>query len=572
MKLRVLIVVCAGVCLLAFVLFQSSLISKGMLNAPLRGLAASGSPQPSLSGVPEAAQSQVLAEALATGFCGRRIIMADINGDGRADIVAFGDAGVWTALSTGDGGFAPAKFVLANFGTNQGWDPSMHVRMMADINGDGRADIVAFGYAGVWTALSTGDGGFAPERFVLANFGTDHGWDPSVHVRTVADINGDGRADIVAFGYAGVWTALSTGDGGFAPERFVLANFGTDHGWDPSVHVRTVADINGDGKPDIFAFGDAGVWTALSTGDGGFAPEKFVLANFGCMGEASTITYHNDPQRTGWNPKENTLTTANVGPLTFGLITNVSLDDQVDAQPLVVANQMIEGQGLHTVVYVATEGNSVYAVDSWSGYVLKNVNLGAPVPAPLGCTNNGPNVGINSTPTIDARAQTMYVVAYTLVGGSPTYHLHALNLSTLQDKPGSPITISASHPLADGSPFNFNATVQRQRSALLQSHGNIYAAFASFCDFKPDLSRGWLLGWNAATLVPLTANELTDTLTTAGGGGCPGAPCFLSSIWMSGYGVAADQGGDLFFVTGNSGASYTGTTNIQESVVKMRGD
>src|SRR5713101_4760254 len=61
MKLRVLFVVCAGVCLLAFVLFQSSLISKDMLNAPLRGLAASGSLQPSLAAVPEAAKSQALA-------------------------------------------------------------------------------------------------------------------------------------------------------------------------------------------------------------------------------------------------------------------------------------------------------------------------------------------------------------------------------------------------------------------------------------------------------------------------------------------------------------------------------
>ena len=57
---RVLFAVCAGVCLLSFVLFQSSLISKGMLNAPLHGLAAGGSLQPSLAAVPEAAQSQVL--------------------------------------------------------------------------------------------------------------------------------------------------------------------------------------------------------------------------------------------------------------------------------------------------------------------------------------------------------------------------------------------------------------------------------------------------------------------------------------------------------------------------------
>ncbi|WP_202899221.1 FG-GAP-like repeat-containing protein, partial [Methylocapsa aurea] len=191
-------------------------------------------------------------------------VLADINNDGRADIVGFGDAGVWTALSAGDGGFAPEKFVLANLGFNQGWRADKHVQLLADINNDGRADIVGFGDAGVWTALSTGDGGFAPEKFVLANIGFNQGWRPDKHVRLVADINSDGKADIIGFGDDGVWTALATGDGGFAPEKFVLANFGFNQGWRPDKHVRLVADINSDGKADIVGFGDDGVWTALS--------------------------------------------------------------------------------------------------------------------------------------------------------------------------------------------------------------------------------------------------------------------------------------------------------------------
>ena len=224
--------------------------------------------------------------------------MANINNDSQADIVAFGDAGVWTAISTGDGGFAPASFVLANFGANQAWTPSKHVRTMAVINNDSQADIMAFGDAGVWTALSTGDGGFGAAQFVLAEFGADKGWTPSKHVRTMATINNDSQADIVAFGDAGVWTALSTGDGGFGPAQFVLAEFGADKGWIPSKHVRTMADINNDGKADIVAFGDAGVWTALSTGDGGFAAAEFVLAEFGAD--------------KGWTPSKHVRTMADI--------------------------------------------------------------------------------------------------------------------------------------------------------------------------------------------------------------------------------------------------------------------
>ncbi|MBV8359917.1 MAG: PQQ-binding-like beta-propeller repeat protein, partial [Deltaproteobacteria bacterium] len=286
--------------------------------------------------------------------------------------------------------------------------------------------------------------------------------------------------------------------------------------------------------------------------------------------QTSVTTYHGDSQRTGWNSSEGILKPSNVTATTFGLIASVALDDQVDAQSLVVANQVIEGQGMHTVVYVATENNTVYAIDSSTGSILKTANLGAPVPRPLGCTLNGPNVGITGTPTIDVEKQTIYVMAYTLVAGQPSYRLHALNLQTLQDKAGSPINVMASHRLTDGSKLSFNSKVERQRPALLESNGNIYAGFSSFCDFSPSSSRGWLLGWNAGTLTALGANELTDTLKTAPANN--GTNFFLSAIWMSGYGIADDGVGNVFFVTGNSDPNlntYTGTTNIQESVVKM---
>ena len=210
--------------------------------------------------------------------------LADITGDGRADIVGFGDAGVWTALSNGDGTFQPPQFVLADFGFEAGgWRVEKHPRFLADITGDGRADIVGFGDAGVWTALSNGDGTFQAPQFVLADFGYEAGgWRVEKHPRFLADITGDGRADIVGFGDAGVWTALSNGDGTFQPPQFVLADFGFEAGgWRVEKHPRFLADITGDGRADIVGFGDAGVWTALSNGDGTFQAPQFVLADFG---------------------------------------------------------------------------------------------------------------------------------------------------------------------------------------------------------------------------------------------------------------------------------------------------
>lgn len=288
-------------------------------------------------------------------------------------------------------------------------------------------------------------------------------------------------------------------------------------------------------------------------------------------GQVAITTYHVDTNRTGWNSQETVLTPANVGGSSFGLLKTVTLDDQVDGQPLFVPGVNITAgtsQGTHDVVYVATEGNTIYAIDAESGAVLLNPNFGTPVSMPLGCNNNGPNVGINSTPVIDLTSNTLYVLIYTQDPTGPAYRIHALDLGSLTDKV-SPQLVAASHTLTDGTTFNFNATYQRQRPGLLLANGNIYAGFGSFCDYYADLSRGWLLGWSADTLTPLAANRLNDTQVTS-----PNS-FFLSSIWMSGYGPATDDSGNVLFVTGNSdysGTTYDGVTNIQESVVKVSSD
>lgn len=284
--------------------------------------------------------------------------------------------------------------------------------------------------------------------------------------------------------------------------------------------------------------------------------------------QTAITTYHVDNNRTGWNSHETVLTPANVGPSTFGLLKNVKLDDQVDGQPLFVPAVTITAgshQGVHDVVYVATEGNTIYAIDAEAGTVLLKPNFGKPVGFPIGCTNNGPNVGINSTPVIDLSSNTLYVLIYTQDSTGPAFRIHALDLGSLTDKT-TPQLVVASHTLTDGTTFNFNATYQRQRPGLLLANGNVYAGFGSFCDFAANLSRGWLLGWSTGSLTPLPGNQIFDTQATS-----PDS-FFLSSIWMSGYGPATDDSGNILFVTGNSdysGTTYDGVSNIQESAIKI---
>jgi hypothetical protein len=286
------------------------------------------------------------------------------------------------------------------------------------------------------------------------------------------------------------------------------------------------------------------------------------------LGQTAITTYHVDNNRTGWNSHETVLTPANVVPSSFGLLKKVTLDDQVDGQPLFVPAVTITAgthQGQHDVVYVASEGNTIYAIDAEAGTVLLNPNFGKPVSYPIGCTNNGPNVGINSTPVIDLTSNTLYVVIYTQDSTGPAYRIHALDLGSLSDKT-TPQLVVASHTLTDGTTFNFNATYQRQRPGLLLANGTVYAGFGSFCDYAANLSRGWLLGWSTGSLTPLPANQIFDTQASS-----PDS-FFLSSIWMSGYGLAADDSGNILFVTGNSdysGSTYDGVSNIQESAIKV---
>lgn len=298
------------------------------------------------------------------------------------------------------------------------------------------------------------------------------------------------------------------------------------------------------------------------------------LVTMAALPQTNVVTYHNNAQRTGWNSAETVLTPAMVAS-NFGILATTHLDDQVDTQPLVVTNQAIQGAGTHNVVYVTTEHNTVYALDAASGAILKQRNLGAPVPLPLGCNNNGPNVGVNGTATIDAAAHTMFVITYTNVSG-PEYYLHALDISTLADKPGSPVMVSTSHALTPTGSYNFNALMQRQRPALLDANGRIYAGFGSFCDDHGPDSRGWVLSFSKSTLAVLSAKELTNQRTTSNTSDCTWTgnhPCFLASVWMSGYGLASDSGGNVYFTTGNTGSgTYDSTTNLSESVVKMKSD
>jgi hypothetical protein len=196
-------------------------------------------------------------------------LLADVDGDGRADVVGFGRYGAMVALSTRTS-FAPPKRWIASFGYSVGgWiSQSIFPRLLADVDGDGRADVVGFGKYGAMVALSTGASFAPPERWV-ANFGySTGGWtSQDLFPRLLADVDGDGRADVVGFGKYGAFVSVSSGTSFTSPTRWIAGYGASVGGWtSQNLYPRTLGDVNGDGREDIVGFGHAGAFISLSTG------------------------------------------------------------------------------------------------------------------------------------------------------------------------------------------------------------------------------------------------------------------------------------------------------------------
>jgi hypothetical protein len=274
---------------------------------------------------------------------------------------------------------------------------------------------------------------------------------------------------------------------------------------------------------------------------------------------ASVLTWHNDTARTGRNLNETTLTPTNVNFKQFGKLFSRAVDGQIYAQPLYVPNVDIPGLGNHNVVYVATEHDSVYAFDA-EGIVatpLWHVRFINPAQgittvstASSPCMTLKPEVGITSTPVIDSSTGTLYVVAETSDKGKPAQHLHALDIASGVEKFGGPVLIQAAV-----SGVAFDPTLI-QRPGLLLLNDVVYLSYASLC--APHPYHGWVLGYNAQNVKQQEAVFITTPHGKRGG------------IWQSGAGLAADQGGNIYFMDGDGTFdANTGGSNYGMSMIRL---
>jgi hypothetical protein len=172
--------------------------------------------------------------------------------------------------------------------------------------------------------------------------------------------------------------------------------------------------------------------------------------------QVNVLTNRYDPQRTGANLSEKTLTTANVNPDWFGKLYSYPVDGSVYAQPLYVSGIVINGLA-RNVLYVATMNDKVYAFNADSAsssplWVRDFTNPPSVTAVPItdivgrNDLNIANNVGIAGTPVIDPITRRLYLVARTKENGTYVQRLHALDMTTGADCTGSPVTIAGAVP------------------------------------------------------------------------------------------------------------------------------
>jgi outer membrane protein assembly factor BamB len=285
--------------------------------------------------------------------------------------------------------------------------------------------------------------------------------------------------------------------------------------------------------------------------------------------------------RTGANTEETILAPALVGSGLFvkrPFSLEVNDDPRIEAQPLVVSGVKIDGEPPRDVVYVCTMANNVWAFDANTGGQVwaKPVNLGPPV-VPVGTEIDmfgiNDHWGILSTPAIDLPGNTIYIVCWTSEDNSiakAQFEVHALDIATGQKRHDNPIIIAADAADQGVGDVTFEPSGQKQRASLLltttrdaegKQHKTLFAAFAMTHEQSDPKGHGWIIAFDVDTF-----HQTAAWCTTPHGHG--------SGVWQAGGGIAADDAGELYVMTGNyedvDGAMPPPAAgDLPESIVKL---
>jgi hypothetical protein len=290
------------------------------------------------------------------------------------------------------------------------------------------------------------------------------------------------------------------------------------------------------------------------------------LISLGGFAQAGTdvLMSRFNPDGTGANLSEKNLTVSNVNPANFGKLFSYEIEGFAYAQPLIVSDLFIKGR-LRNVLYVATMSNVIYALDADDpgpqGGLLWSVRFsdGGAFPVPdtidppnaidlsclprnLNCLPYGHRTvqgsfGIFSTPVIDKTRNALFLVTHTIEGSKHVQRLHALDILSGQEKPGSPTIIEGKKGV-----HQFDPRIEGNRASLPLAGSSVVIAWNSL---RKDLGdyHGFVMSYDADSLKQTGVFCTTCMLNESGGG-----------IWQSGRPPVVEDGRYVYFFVGNGWA------------------
>ena len=266
----------------------------------------------------------------------------------------------------------------------------------------------------------------------------------------------------------------------------------------------------------------------------------------------NVVSYHGDPTGTGLNPSETVLGVSNVNATDFGKAFSVTLDGQVYAQPLYVQNLDITrgpSPGIHSVVFAATENDSLYAIDANTGQILwqdtfQNIadptNLTAtagviaqPVAPAVGVGTISPETGITSTPAIDLSNNTLFLTAATQeIRGADIHFVYRLWAVSLSDGSATMAPAVIGDTIFNNTNYSSFSGYQYVSGPLVVGTGNNTVTGGVSNDLD-----GWInnaSGFNPATSGEIGFNALMELQRPA--------VSLINGILYLGFGSHADDG------------------------------
>ena len=288
------------------------------------------------------------------------------------------------------------------------------------------------------------------------------------------------------------------------------------------------------------------------------------------------LTRSADNSRSGWNPHETVLTQASVGSKGIVRTTIIPVTGDargMEAQPLILPNVKLADGTTHDVMVLPSMANVVRAVDAHTGAGLWSVPLGTPINGntPIGpkkvtpdnCVGEYPTMdcyaindkwGVLSTGVIDPDTQRLYLVAWISPDGTPQNAKHYVLVLNLRD--GTQVVPRVLVAGTSGTQ-SYAGTMRKQRSSLLLTNINgrktVFWASGTVMEIGNNAA-GWIFAFDCAT------NSIAAALATSQGEG--------AGIWMGGQGLAADEQGFLYAITGNG--DFDGLTQWGESFLKVQ--